>query len=130
MFSQTNQPLPYYYSRLLPLLNSEPALREGKFFDLMYVNPQSEHFNPHRQYAFLRHEGDELLLICANFDHAPADVRIRIPQHAFDYLHLPVISQAQATELITGHTTTVTLAPECEIPVHVEADGGVILKIG
>lgn len=129
MFSQTNQPLPYYYSRLLPLLNSEPALREGKFFDLMYVNPQSEHFNPHRQYAFLRHEGDELLLICANFDHTPADVRIRIPQHAFDYLHLPVISQAQATELISGHTTTVTLTPECEIPVHVEADGGVILKI-
>ncbi|MDE6086048.1 MAG: alpha-amylase, partial [Muribaculaceae bacterium] len=43
------------YSRVLNICNSEKAISEGSFFDLMYVNYHNEAFNPHRHYAFLRH---------------------------------------------------------------------------
>lgn len=120
--------LPYYYSRLLQLLNSEQALSDGKFFDLMYVNPQSEHFNPHRQYAFLRHADHDLLLVCANFDDQPANVRIHIPEHAFDYLGLPIIVHAQATDLLTGQSISCSLSSFCPVPISLQPRSAAILK--
>ena len=109
------------YSRILRLAASEPAVTEGKFVDLMYVNPASDHFNPHRQYAFLRASADMLLIVCVNFDDVPHDVRIRIPQHAFDYLDIPQ----------DGHATTetgITLLPDKEIPLHLPPLGGTVVK--
>jgi glycosidase len=73
-----------FYIRLLTLCNTSDAIREGKFFDLMYVNPHSRFFNPDKQYAFLRYAGNELLLIAVNFDESDADVAIFLPAAAFD----------------------------------------------
>ena len=74
------------YRRVLGLINSEDALRDGKFFDLMYVNYDNPRFNPHRQYAFLRGGADATLLVAVNFGDSEADMLINIPQHAFDTL--------------------------------------------
>jgi hypothetical protein len=82
--SDTQQELRRYYRRIMQLCNRSKAIREGKFYDLMYVNPPGEKFNPDRQYAYLRYHKDELLLIVANFDDKAVDIEVFLPAHAFE----------------------------------------------
>ena len=118
-----------YYSRLLHIARDEKAIVEGDFFDLMYANPHSADFNPHRHYAFLRKCEGELLLIVANFDAHDTDVKVHIPSHAFDYFELPTLYSIEATELLTGTATTLTLSPEQPIEVTLPGYSGAILKL-
>lgn len=117
-----------FYQTLLTLCNAEPALSRGQFFDLMYVNPGSLHFNPARQYAFLRKADRDLLLIVANFDGQPTDCRVLIPAHAFDYLGLPPQPAAEATDLLTRRQFTLALAPEQPVSVPIDGYSARILK--
>lgn len=72
------------YTRVLKLCNEAEAIREGNFFDLMYVNLRNPQFNPHRHFVFLRYTDKQVLLIAANFDSSPANIGIMIPDLAFD----------------------------------------------
>lgn len=73
------------YGEWLNLSRSHAVFRAGGFFDLMYVNPHSDGFNPDRQFAFLRSDGKELVLVVANFDEYAREVSVFLPAHAFDY---------------------------------------------
>ena len=119
-----------YYSRLLHIARDERAISEGDFFDLMYVNPYTAEFNPHRHYAFLRKHADELLLIVANFDECDTPASVYIPSAAFEYFGLPTMEHVEATELLSGTTTTLSLIPDS--PVHITLPGysGGIWKVG
>ncbi len=117
------------YARLLHIARDERAISEGDFFDLMYANPHTEGFNPHRQYAFLRKYKNELLIIVANFDERDTQVAVNIPTHAFDYFHLPELQSVEATELLTGTTITLTLSPEGPIILNLPGYSGIIVKI-
>ena len=118
-----------YYSHLLHIARDEKAIAEGDFFDLMYANPYSAEFNPHRHYAFLRKHENELMLIVANFDEWNTQVSVNIPSDAFNYFGLPTLESVKATELLTGETLELPLSPN--IPVHLTLPGwsGVIVKI-
>ena len=117
------------YSRLLHIARDERAITEGDFFDLMYANPYTADFNPHRHYAFLRKHEDELLLIVANFDEHDTQVAINIPIHAFDYFQLPTLFGIESTELLTGATTTLTLSPDVPVRLTLPGYSGGIWKI-
>ncbi|MDE6277558.1 MAG: alpha-amylase family protein [Muribaculaceae bacterium] len=117
------------YSRILKLCNAESAIREGRFFDLMYVNYDNPDFNPHRQFAFLRSSAEETLVIIANFDDCEARVRVNIPRHAFTYLDLPEGVDPQARELITGTKAPKTFASIEPFESNVPAHGAVVWKI-
>lgn len=69
------------YKYVLNLANAEKALREGDFFDLMYMN---QHIAD-KQYAFMRQADNENMLIIVNFAGEPVTCDIVIPQHAIDY---------------------------------------------
>ena len=69
------------YKYVLNLANAEKALREGDFFDLMYMN---QHIAD-KQYAFMRQADNENMLIIVNFAGEPVMCDIVIPQHAIDY---------------------------------------------
>lgn len=71
------------YSTVLNLCNSEEAVREGNFFDLMYVNLRNPGFNPHKQFAFLRYTGNQIILIINNFDSSSVTADVMIPDLAF-----------------------------------------------
>ncbi len=94
------------YRHILRLCNEEKAITCGRFFDVMYVNYNNSHFNPHRHYAFLRSYGETTLLIAVSFDHSQAaELEINIPRHAFDLLNIPE-GEFEMTELLSGHTAT------------------------
>ena len=117
-----------YYSRLLHIARDERAITQGDFFDLMYVNPHTEHFNPHRHYAFLRKHENELLLIVANFDEWNTQVSVNIPADAFNYFNLPALETIKASELLTGETLELSLTPDAPVYLTLPGHSGVILK--
>ena len=57
----------------------------------MYVNPASAHFDPNRQFAWMRGYDGSAMAIVANFADHPVDVEVMIPREAFDYLGLPPV---------------------------------------
>ena len=118
-----------YYSRLLHIARDEKAITEGNFFDLMYVNPHTADFNPHRQYAFLRKHENELLLIVANFDSWDTSVAVNIPTDAFNYFDLPTLDEVKATELLTGEDITLSLTPDAPARLTLLGYSGAIVKI-
>lgn len=72
------------YRKVLTLCNTCPAIRGGGFFDLMYVNLQNHDFDPHRIFAFVRYNDDEVLLFVVNFADAPRRINLNIPDICYD----------------------------------------------
>lgn len=126
--TESEQRLREVYSKVLNLCNSEKAISEGKFFDLMYVNYENHRFNPHRHYAFLRFYGNELLVIIANFSDEEASVEVNIPSHAFEYLDINR-GYALATELLTGQESVKTISDSASFASNIPPHGAVVWKI-
>ena len=116
------------YAAILRIAATEKAICQGKFFDLMYVNRNNPYFDPHRQYAFLRKSGREVLLIVANFDRTPRTVRVNIPDEAFRSLPIPDNQAAELTDLFSGTKTVGTLTAACPYEMALPACSGKILK--
>ena len=111
------------YTKTMQLACNEKAVSEGVFFDLMYVNPHLQ-----RQYAFLRHVKDELLLVVVNFDSADATIDVHIPEHAFDYLQMKE-KKAIAVDLLTKEKLAMSLKKDGGIRMEVNANSGRVWKI-
>lgn len=116
------------YRKTLNLCNSEAALREGNFFDLMYVNLRNPGFNPHRQFAFLRYTADSALLIVVNFDHSSADVRVKIPSLAFEMSGIKG-GNIVAEDLLSSRSVFLNLRPDSDVHLHINPKDAVVLRI-
>ena len=116
------------YSNILNICNTEKAIAEGMFFDLMYVNYDNPHMNPHRQYAYLRGSGKETILIAVNFSVHEANLEINIPKLAFDMLGMPQ-EELQATELLTGIKETKCFSTEKPFATQIGPNSAVMWKI-
>ena len=129
LLTKEEKKLQGFYSTLLNLCNKEKAIREGVFFDLTYANLEGIVFNEHKQYAFFRKSGKDLIFIIVNFDENPAAPSVKIPTHAFEYLGIPFKENYKAKDLLTGNTETLTMAPDQCTQVLLEGFGAKILKI-
>lgn len=112
-----------YYAQVLNLCNSERAIAHGGMYDLMYVNPHLVH-----AFAFMRHYGNELLLIVANFAPTPLKAPINIPQHALNHMGIAP-HEAQCTELLHGTQCHATLSGNTPFTVTIPPHDAVIWKI-
>lgn len=117
------------YSTLMNIASKEKAISKGLFFDLQYVNPQSEKYNPHKQYSFLRKADNELILAVVNFDSKQVRIGVNIPAHAFDYLNIAKQGTFQFTELLTKKNWTVNLFADSPINLIVNAGSALLLKL-
>ncbi len=116
------------YRKTLTMCNAEPALRDGNFFDLMYVNLQHPGFNPHRQFAFLRYTADSVLLIIANFDSRPADVNVVIPRLAFDMAGIKE-GNIVADDLLCERSVFLNLKPDSQTHVFLNPKDATVLRL-
>ena len=121
------QALHQFYSRVLNLANSETALREGLFYDLMYANYDNPLMDTNHQYAFIRKTGKEMVLVVANFEDKKVETDIRLPRHALQYLEITE-GPYFTTELLTGATQTVDVEADCLVRLTLEPLCGAILK--
>lgn len=84
-FTEEQQQLYRAYKELLKLAADSPAIANGGFYDLQYVNRhhQSEGFDERYIYAFIRHAKEQKLLIVVNFNpSSPYTVHVKIPDDA------------------------------------------------
>lgn len=118
-----------FYASLLNLCASDSVIQYGEFYDLMYVNPPSEHFNPHKQYAYLRHYDRSTMLIVVNFDDHPVSVDVNIPQHAFKLYRMNSRQKIRAINMLNGEAVATSFTYTKPSHVDVPANSGVILKV-
>ncbi|MFZ4455797.1 MAG: alpha-amylase family protein [Bacteroidales bacterium] len=116
------------YNKVLLLCNEEAAIREGELFDLMYANYYNSGFNPEKQFTYLRKHGNELILIAVNFSESNANIKINIPQHAFQFLKIKSNKNVEFIDLLTNNSVQRELSPNTPFSVQIKAFSGVILK--
>ena len=85
---------------------SDEAVRKGTTYDLCYCNFGSDGFDRNRHFAFLRDHLDHTVLVAANFSNREATMNIMIPEHAFDWMKIPVSS-----DLFPGKSIQVKVQP-------------------
>ena len=116
-----------FYSKLLQIAKTNPAITEGKMYDLEYA--QGEGFNRHKQYAFLRKHGKEALLIVVNFDDHTVEVPVTIPTDAFIYMQMDEKLSVHAEDLLSGKVFEGPLMASMPLHVTLPAWTGVILRL-
>ena len=92
----------------------DEAIRQGTTYDLCYCNMGSDGFDKNRHFAFLRDHENHTLLIASNFSGTDAKMKLRIPEHAFEWMGIPI------TETLNNNT---------EIEVEVPAFNGVVVTL-
>ena len=102
------------YSRALRFAAEDPAVRKGTVYDLCYCNFSSDGFDKNRHFAWLRDHEDETLLFVANFSSREATMELMIPEHAFEWLGMPMSDD---------------LNPQKHIRVTVPAMDGVMIRL-
>ncbi len=85
---------------------ADEAVRQGTTYDLCYCNYNSEGFDRNRHFIFLRDHLDHTLLVAANFSDRKAEMKITIPQHAFEWMGIPVTE-----DLYPGKEIMLTIPP-------------------
>ena len=115
------------YSRIMNFARTDKTV-SGQSYDLMYANPHSASFNTDRQYAFLRRSGRQLLVVVVNFDSLDRNIKLNIPEHAFEYLNLPDGKDIEGEDILTGASVAVRLSSQEPLSIIVPKNGAAILK--
>ena len=115
------------YSRIMNFARTDKTV-SGQSYDLMYANPHSASFNPDRQYAFLRRSGRQLLVVVVNFDSLDRNIKLNIPEHAFEYLNLPDGKDIEGEDILTGASVAVRISSQEPLSIIVPKNGAAILK--
>ena len=100
------------FAQAMRFAAADEAVKQGTTYDLCYCNSGAEGFDKDRHYIFLRDHEEHTLLIAANFSNKDARMKIRIPEHAFEWMGIPVTDS-----LNPGTVIEVSVAP---------ADGAII----
>lgn len=118
-----------FYHKLIRLCNREKALREGLFYDLMYANYENPDFNSMKQYAFVRGDYKDFLLVIANFSNEEEEVTVWIPDHAYDFFKVNQHERAIAVPLLVEEKFPIDFSWTNPLKVKIKANEGEIYKI-
>lgn len=116
------------YQRILQVCQSEKAITQGLFYDLMYVNDDGSRFDNNRLYAYMRKYRNELLLVVANFADKDLHACVRIPRHLFDFWQINPQNAIAARDLLSGDAFVCQLNPDSLISLQIPANQSRILK--
>lgn len=129
LLTKEEKSLQAYYTTVLNLANSEASLREGMFYDLMYVNYDNEKMDTNKLYAFLRKKDKELTLVVANFSDEALKASVKVPAHAYEWLEIPSSEKSKVcTDLLTGKKEKHALMPDETIDIEIAANDAKVLK--
>ena len=118
-----------FYKKLLHITLEQKAISQGTMYDLEYAQDVAN-FNPHEHFVYLRKYNDEIILIVLNFDDKPANMRIRIPQEAFDHLKWKPGQKYNYCDLLQEEDKGSTVfTPDKDFEVQLQAWKGKIFKL-
>ncbi|WP_077492470.1 alpha-amylase family glycosyl hydrolase [Porphyromonas gingivalis] len=123
MLSEEERLLLQSYTRLLHDVCTLPSVIHGNFYDLGYANQNNPYFRPNREFAFLRHTTDEILLVAANFAPHETEIRVIIPEHAFQTMQIKDNAAFLLTDMLSGENSIGCLTQYAPYPLHLPAYG-------
>ena len=88
------------FTKAIRFAAEDDAIRMGTTYDLCYCNMSSDGFDKNRHYAFLRDYEDHTLLIAANFSGQNAVMKLTIPEHAFEWMGIPINEELHPGKVI------------------------------
>ena len=94
------------FAESMRFASSDEAVIKGTTYDLCYCNFSSDGFDRNRHFAFLRDHEDHTILVVANFSNRDSVINISIPEHAFDWMGIPV-----SDDLYPGKVISVNVGP-------------------
>ena len=115
------------HEKVLQIARKEKAI-DGQFYDLMYVNPWSARFDNNKQYAFLRKNDKNTLLVVCNFNGNAVDIDVKIPRHAVELLDIKE-KKYTATDLLSGDKTTFCVKGDDSVSMIVPPYGARVWKL-
>ena len=115
------------HEKVMQIARTEKAV-DGDTYDLMYVNPASESFNPEKHFAFLRKKDDEMLLVVCNFNDKKDSISVNIPKHAFEWFAISE-KKYEAKDLLTDEKKQLSLKAYTGVKMTVPAYGARVWKI-
>ena len=94
------------FAEAVRFASNDTAIKHGTTYDLCYCNTCSDGFDKNRHFVFLRDHLDHTVLVAANFSKHEATMNIVIPEHAFEWMEIPV-----SDDLYPGKEITITVPP-------------------
>lgn len=94
------------FAEAVRFASTDTAIKHGTTYDLCYCNTCSDGFDKNRHFVFLRDHLDHTVLVAANFSKHEATMNIVIPEHAFEWMEIPV-----SDDLYPGKEITITVPP-------------------
>lgn len=88
------------FAEAVRLASEDEAIKKGTTYDLCYCNMSSDGFDKNRHYVFLRDHEDHTLLIAANFSKYEANMKLIIPEHAFEWMGIPSTEELHPGKVI------------------------------
>ena len=116
------------YIKVLNIATSEKAIVKGDFFDLMYVNYNNPHFDPHRMYSYVRSFEDETIFVILNFGNHDVDAEVNVPYHLFETLGIEQ-GEYSANDLISGEVKTILLDVDTRVKSHINGHSAGMWKL-
>jgi glycosidase len=97
--SEPEKEILYFYTTLLNFCTQNEAIRLGNLYDLQSAN--TNNYDAHKVYAFLRFTENQKLLIIVNFDTnpQPKDIRVQIPSNAAALMGLSTSEKYKCKEV-------------------------------
>ncbi len=129
LLSPTELQLKNTYSDLINLCNKQNALANGLFYDLGYANTNNPGFNSSRQFAFLRSDKKDLLLIVINFDMNEAEITVQIPDEALHFFEQNTAENYVAQSLLITKGEEINYSTHQPFRAKIAANCGEIYKI-
>lgn len=117
-----------FYGKVLRMCNNQSSIREGEFFDLMYVNLQNPDFDPHSLFSWLRYDDDEALLIVCNFSREDKELKINIPVLAFEMAQLQE-GPINCNDLLWKTEVRTKLRQDCAMELSVKSSSALIIPL-
>lgn len=118
-----------FYSSILQLCNKEKAISQGKIYDLMYANYENSEFNSIKKYAFLRGEGEDLLLVVVNFNDVNSVVNVHIPDEAYSFFGKEKKGIGHATPLLRSNNHVVSFTDTVPLKLKIQGYSGEVFRI-
>lgn len=116
-----------YYAKVFEIAKVDAVVR-GSFYDLQYANMDNPNYNVHRNYAFFRSFGRELLLVIVNFDAEDKEIGLNVPQEAWDFVGF-TSRKRHIENLLTGSWDYVEHDITKPMTYTVPGYGAVVLRI-
>lgn len=117
-----------FYTQLIQIAKEEKSISNGKFFDLMYVNYHNPEFDPTKQYAFIRSDKNEFVIVVVNFDSKPVDLSIYIPYQAFEFMGIEPQRIDKAKELFSKKNFVLSSQWDKSLFIKIDEYSGKIIK--